>query len=60
MNKEQFKKHREELGMTQSELAAVLGLNSDRAIRAYETGERSISGMTAAFMQFLINVSGRS
>lgn len=54
MSPEEFKTHRETLGLTQEELAREMGFNSGRAIRAYELGERVISNMAAHFILALV------
>lgn len=50
-----FQEAREELGLTQNELAQALGLSSDRAVRRYENGEREISHSLARLMWFFIH-----
>lgn len=51
---EVFKRIRtERLGMTQSQLAAVLRIDDIRTIRRWETGERSISGPVTFLMELL-------
>ncbi len=50
----QFKQIRQLLGLTQSEMATALRLNSGRAIRAYELKERRISGPVSKLMEIFI------
>ena len=47
----QFKDTRKALGLTQSQMAVYLRLNSGRAVRAYELGEREISGPISKLME---------
>lgn len=42
MTKEDLIKFRESMGWTQLQMAEIYGYNSERAIRAYELGERPI------------------
>jgi DNA-binding transcriptional regulator YiaG len=49
-----FKRIRtQRLGMTQSQLAAVLRINDIRTIRRWELGERPISGPVCYLMELL-------
>lgn len=50
MTPEYFKNVRIKLGLSQREMARVLGLTDPRAIRGYESGERYISGPIAVLM----------
>jgi transcriptional regulator with XRE-family HTH domain len=49
-----FKSVREKLGLTQSEMAQVLRLNSGRAVRAYESGDRKISGPISRLIEIFL------
>lgn len=51
MTPEQFKEARNKMGVSQDKMAALLGLNSGRAVRAYELGERKISGPVMKLME---------
>ena len=49
-----FKRIRtERLGMTQTQLAAVLRIEDIRTIRRWETGERPVSGPASYLMELL-------
>ena len=49
-----FKRIRKErLGMTQTQLAAVLRIGDIRTIRRWETGKRGISGPVTLLMELL-------
>lgn len=54
MTPAQFKQHRESLSLTQSQMAISLRLNSSRAVRAYELGEREISGPISKLMEIFV------
>lgn len=54
MQAEEFKSIRESLGMSQSELAEALGLSSSRVVRAYELGERPISGPIQLCLKYML------
>lgn len=51
MTPEEFKTIRITFGLSQSQMAKALRLNSSRAVRAYELGERTISGPIARHME---------
>jgi len=51
MTPREFKLIRNLLGKTQSEIAIALHLSGSRAVRAYELGERTISGAIARHME---------
>lgn len=53
MTPAEFKSIRLSLGLSQQRLAGALRLNSGRAIRAYESGEREISGPVSLLMELL-------
>lgn len=44
MTPNKFKSMRKEMGLSQKEVAHILRLKSDRAVRRYESGDREISG----------------
>ena len=54
MTPSEFKTARKTLGLSQSKMATALGLNSSRAVRAYELGERRISGPISKLMAIFI------
>lgn len=49
----EFKAIRKRLGLTQSELAAVLRISDLRTIRKWEKAEREISGPVSYLMELL-------
>lgn len=53
MSPDQIKKIREKLGLTQAELAEVFGVSGKVPISHYETGFRSPSLLTLAFLSLL-------
>ena len=53
MTPETFKCIRKKLGMTQTQLAAVLRVEDIRTIRRWETGERPVSGPASYLMELL-------
>lgn len=53
MTPAQFKEIRQRAGLTQSGLAALLRISDSRAVRRWETGERSISGPVSLLMEML-------
>ncbi len=59
MSPQKFKAIREKLGMTQEELADVLGLSSHKPISHFETGFRTPSLLTQALMNALGSLSDR-
>ena len=50
----QFKEARQSLSLSQSQMAIALRLNSSRAVRAYELGERQISGPISKLMDIFV------
>lgn len=54
MMPEQFKSIRKKLGLSQQEMADALRLNSSRAVRAYELGEREISGPIQVCLAYML------
>ena len=48
-----FREMREQLGLSQEQLAEKLGVSSGRTVRRWELGERKISETTARLMQML-------
>ena len=62
MNKEQFKQHRKDLNLTQTQLADELGLsykNGRHYIRMIEKGKSEPSGVLIRCFEFLIDVLGQ-
>lgn len=53
MSPDQIKKIREKVGLTQTELAEILGVSGKVPISHYETGFRSPSLLTLAFLSLL-------
>lgn len=53
MTPETFKRIRKKLGMTQTQLAAVLRVDDIRTIRRWEKGERPVSGPASYLMELL-------
>jgi transcriptional regulator with XRE-family HTH domain len=53
MTPEDFKEIRNNLGLTQKEMAEALRLKTDRAISQYETGERGISGPISLCLDYI-------
>jgi DNA-binding transcriptional regulator YiaG len=53
MTPEQFKTIRQQAGLTQSRLAALLRISDSRTIRRWETGEREVSGPVSILMEML-------
>jgi transcriptional regulator with XRE-family HTH domain len=51
----QFKDARKALGLSQKAMAAALGLKTSRAIRQYESGERSVSGPIQKLVGILLD-----
>ena len=47
MTPKQFREMRESLGLSQDQLAKMLGVSSGRTVRRWELGEREISETTA-------------
>jgi DNA-binding transcriptional regulator YiaG len=56
---EQFKIIREKLGLTQVELARILGLSGGKPISHFETGFRTPSSLIAGLMSFLNSQTDR-
>lgn len=59
MSPKQFKETREKLGLTQSELAELLGLSGKMPISHFETGFRTPSPLISAVMSYLGSLSER-
>lgn len=59
MSPKQFKETREQLGLTQDELAKVLGLAGKKSISHLETGFRTPSPLISAVMSYLGSLSER-
>ena len=55
MKAEEFKKARQRLGLSVSEMAAALRINSPRSIRQYESGEREISGPVSLLVEKMLD-----
>jgi DNA-binding transcriptional regulator YiaG len=53
MTPETFKSIRNRAGLTQSRLAAALGISDSRTIRRWEDGSRPVSGPAAVCMELL-------
>ena len=48
-----FREMREQLGLSQDQLAEKLGVSSGRTVRRWELGERKISETTARLLEML-------
>lgn len=59
MSPKQFKETREQLALTQDELAQVLGLAGKKTISHFETGFRTPSPLISAVMSYLGSLSER-
>lgn len=59
MSPKQLKETREQLGLTQDELAQVLGLAGKKTISHFETGFRTPSPLISAVMSYLGSLSER-
>lgn len=59
MSPKQFKETREQLGLTQPELANLLGLSGKAPISHFETGFRTPSPLISAVMSYLGSLSER-
>lgn len=59
MSPKQFKETRENLGLTQPELAKFLGLSGKAPISHFETGFRTPSPLISAVMSYLGSLSER-
>lgn len=59
MSPKQFKETREQLGLTQPELAKLLGLSGKAPISHFETGFRTPSPLISAVMSYLGSLSER-
>ena len=53
MTKQEFQEARHDLGLTQAQLAHVMGLSDGRAVRHWENGTRRIPGPVIVLMQYL-------
>ncbi len=56
MTGNQFKSIREKLGLSQDELAQILGLSGKQAVSNIETGFRNPSRLTVALMQVFLDL----
>lgn len=59
MSPDQFKKNREKLGLTQEQLAEVIGVSGKVTISHYETGFRKPSLLTEALISLLNSLPER-
>ncbi len=55
MNPKQFREMRESVGLSQEQLAKMLGVNSGRTVRRWELGERKISETTVRLLQIILD-----
>lgn len=58
MTPQEFKQAREQLGLTQQEMADKLRLSSGRVIRMYESGDREVSGTIILLVDLLLWLDG--
>lgn len=54
MTPAQFKEARHKLGLSQSAMAELLGVSSDRTIRKWEDGERDISAPVVLLVELIL------
>lgn len=54
MTPKQLKSVRQKFGLSQAELALLIGVASDRTVRRWEEGERDIPGPVIVLMQLLL------
>lgn len=59
MTSEEFKATREQLDMTQAQLAYRIGM-SERAIRYYEQGSRSVPAPVSMLLETFLKAVGRA
>lgn len=59
MNGNQFKAIREQLDLSQEELALVLGLSGKQAVSNIETGFRNASRLSMALMRIFVDLPER-
>ena len=57
MTGKRFKEIREQLGLSQEQLASILGLSGFKAVSNIETGFRNPSRLIAALMQVFLDLS---
>ncbi len=55
MNPQLFREMREQLGLSQDQLAKMLGVSSGRTVRRWELGERKISVTTERLLQIILD-----
>ena len=53
MDKSDVKRIRKKLGLTQNEMARILGLSDGLTVRRWESGARIVGGTTATLLQLL-------
>jgi DNA-binding transcriptional regulator YiaG len=53
MTGQKFKSIREDLGMSQAEMARAIGVRDGRTVRYWEAGKREIGGCAAILAQML-------
>lgn len=56
MTSQEFKVIRNELGLSQSQLASIMGLAGKQAVSAIESGRRMPTKIHAAFIHFILLV----
>ena len=56
MTPNEFKKSRKKLGLSQAELATMLGISGDRTIRKWEEGERTLPGPVIVLMGLILEI----
>ena len=59
MKTEEFNRIRTKLGLTQEEIAKVLGLSGKNAVSRIEVGARNPNKLAAAFLRLLYNLPSK-
>lgn len=53
MTAKEFKRARHSMGVSQSQLAKLMGVSTSRTIRMWENDEREVSGCAAVLLRWL-------
>jgi transcriptional regulator with XRE-family HTH domain len=54
MTRQEFKQARLDLGMTQEQIAAAVGVSSGRTVRRWESGERNVNPSASILAKILL------